>query len=888
MRAEDFPTAYEPGGIERRWYETWERHGLFRARPNPDKSPYTIVIPPPNVTGALHIGHAFEHTLQDGFIRRARMQGYETLWLPGTDHAGIATQNVVERELAREGIDRRQLGRQKFVERVWEWKQEYGGRILDQMRRLGDSCDWERERFTMDEGLSRAVRTVFVRWFEDGLIYRGRRIINWCPRCTTALSDIEVRHEDTTGDLVTFHYPLADGSGYIPVATTRVETMLGDSGVAVHPDDDRYRGLVGKRVRHPFFPDRDVPIVADEAVDPSFGTGAVKVTPAHDAADFEIGERHDLAQINIFDEVARTNSNAGRFRGLDRYDARRAVLEKLQHLNLVEKVERPYVHPVGHCDRCGTEVEPWLSEQWFVRMKPLVGPALEAVRAGRIRIQPRRFIKSYEDWMENIRDWCISRQLWWGHRIPVWYCDDCGEVFASLEDRDECQSCGSRNVRQDEDVLDTWFSSQLWPFSTLGWPDESADLAYFYPTTLMAPGYEILYLWVARMITSGLYFMGDVPFREVLIHGIVRDFEGKKMSKSLGNVVDPLNMIELYGADALRFSLAFAAVPGNDTNISEDRIEGARNFANKLWNAARFVLLSLGDERPPLPAPDHLQVDDRWILSRLDETIDEVDRQLETFNWSEALRALHRFSWSEFCDWYIELAKLKLEDERSGATKGVLAHVLDRVLRLLHPTMPFITEELWSRLRPDQGSIMVAAWPPAEGRRDREARDTMERFRDLVVALRRVKVDYGIAPGKRIAVQVSAGEHAAEIRDLARATAALARLSSLEVTDELPDPSGHARTLTPGGIEASVALGGVVDVAAERRRVLARISEIEGDIGRAERKLSDDAFRTKAPGAVVAKEQAKLAEARAARAKLEAQLEALGGEVPAASPDGPR
>jgi valyl-tRNA synthetase len=877
MHPDELSTSFEPGAIEQRWYSEWERRGLFRARPRSDKRPFTVVIPPPNVTGALHMGHAFEHTLQDGFVRRARMMGFETLWLPGTDHAGIATQNVVERELAREGLDRRTLGRERFVQRVWEWRNEYGGRILDQMRRLGDSCDWDRERFTMDSGLSRAVRTVFVRWFEDGLIYRGWRIINWCPRCTTALSDIEVKHEDVAGELVTFRYPLADGPGHISVATTRVETMLGDTGIAVHPKDERYKRLIGKRVRHPFFEERDMPIVADAAVDREFGTGAVKVTPAHDPTDFEIGERHGLEQINIFDEVARTNANAGRFRDLDRYDARRAVLEKLEHLELMEGVERPYVHPVGHCDRCGTEVEPWLSEQWFVKMKPLAAPALEAVRDGRIRMEPSRFVKSYEEWMTNIRDWCISRQLWWGHRIPVWYCDDCNEVFASLEDVDRCKSCGSHNVRQDEDVLDTWFSSQLWPFSTLGWPDETPDLDYFYPTTLMAPGYEILYLWVARMIASGLYFIGDVPFEEVLIHGIVRDFEGKKMSKSLGNVIDPLTMVDTYGADALRFSLAFAAVPGNDTSISENRIEGARNFANKLWNAARFVLLALEEARPDLPGPDGLGIDDRWILSRLDETIEEVDRQLESYNWSEAMRALHRFSWSEFCDWYIELAKLQLDGERALATRAVLAHVLDSVLRLLHPVMPFITEDLWSRLHPGRDSIMVAPWPASSGWSDPAARDALDRFRDLVVALRRLKVDYGIPPGKRIAVQVNAGGFEPEVRSLAPAAVALARLESLDLVDGLPPAAGHARTLTPAGIEAWVALDAVVDVESERKRVRSGIARAEADIQRSERKLADAKFLEKAPTPVVDKERAKLAEAQLARRKLEEQVAALGG-----------
>jgi valyl-tRNA synthetase len=870
----ELPTAYEPSGIEARWYERWEREGLFSARAGSEREPFTIVIPPPNVTGALHMGHAYEHTLQDAFIRRARMRGFETLWLPGTDHAGIATQNVVERELAKEGLTRHDLGRERFVERVWEWRRRYGGRILEQMRRLGDSCDWSRERFTMDEGLSRAVRTVFVRWFDAGLIYRGNRIINWCPRCATALSDIEVKHIDVAGELVTFRYQLADDSGYVSVATTRVETMLGDTGIAVHPDDERYRHLVGKRVSHPFFPERVIPVVADDGVDKEFGTGAVKVTPAHDPLDFDIGERHGLAQINILDETAATNANAGPFQGLDRYEARRAVLQALEERGLVDRVERPYVHPVGHCDRCGTEVEPWLSEQWFLRMQPLVGPALDAVRDGRIRMEPPRFRKAYEEWMLGIRDWCISRQLWWGHRIPIWYCDDCGETFAALDDPIECHRCGKGSLRQDPDVLDTWFSSQLWPFSTLGWPDETPDLDYFYPTTLMCPGYEILYLWVARMITSGMYFLGEVPFREVFVHGIVRDFEGKKMSKSLGNVIDPLGMIEAYGADALRFSLAFAAVPGADTNASEDRVEGARNFANKLWNAARFVLLSVGDERPELDG-GALGPADRWILSRLDATIHEVERQLDVYNWSEALRALHRFAWSEYCDWYIELAKLQLDGDAANPTKAVLVHCLDRTLRLLHPVMPFITEELWARLRPGAGSIMVAPWPEVEGRADEEAEAVMARFEDLVRALRALRVEHGIEAGRRMPVVIGAGRHVDEVRALAGGIVALAKLDDVEIVDALTPARGQARTLTSAGIEAAVPLAEVVDLDAERLRLRRRLDDASADIARSERKLNNPQFTSKAPPAVVDRERARLDEARAAVAKLEAQLQVL-------------
>lgn len=871
--SEELSTAYQPAGVESRWYQTWESRGLFAAHPNRGKEPFTIVIPPPNVTGALHMGHAFEHTLQDIYIRLARMRGYEALWLPGTDHAGIATQNVVERELAKEGLSRHDVGREAFVERVWQWKERYGGRISEQMRKLGDSCDWTRERFTMDEGLSRAVRTVFVRWFEDGLIYRGLRIINWCPRCGTALSDIEVEHEPVTGELITFRYELTDGSGSIPVATTRVETMLGDTGIAVHPDDDRYRDMIGKVARHPFFPDRELPIVADDAVDPDFGSGAVKVTPAHDATDFEIGERHGLEQINILDQTARTNENAGEFRGMDRYEARQVVLHRLRELGIVEK-EESHEHAVGHCYRCGTEIEPWLSEQWFVRMEPLARPAIDAVRDGRISIHPRRFAKSYLDWMENIRDWCISRQIWWGHRIPIFYCDDCGETFAALEDPTECRKCSSKSLRQDPDVLDTWFSSQLWPFSTLGWPDQSEDLAYFYPTTLMAPGYEILFLWVARMITSGLYFMGDVPFREVFIHGIVRDFEGKKMAKSLGNVIDPVDMIERYGADALRFSLAFAAVPGNDTNISEDRIEGARNFANKLWNAARFVLLSVGSERPEVSGEADLGVEDRWILSRLDRTIAEIDSQFETFNVSEAMRALYRFTWSEFCDWHIELAKLHLDDERASSTKAVLVHALDRILRLLHPAMPFITEELWSRLRPDQEPIAISEWPRAEGRVDQGAEGLLVQLQEIVTVLRRLKTDHNIPQNKKLAVWgASANQQLDQVREQIMA---LARLEDITWRDDVIVTHG-LRAITPSGIELVMDPGESLQIDVERERLNKEIAHAEAEIARAQSKLENEQFVKKAPPELVERERVKLAEWTVTRDKLLMQRDELGG-----------
>jgi len=886
---EELPTAYAPSAIEDRWYDFWEQNGYFHADPDTTKEPWSLVIPPPNVTGALHMGTAFGQTHMDVYARRAHLQGKEVLFLPGTDHAGIATQNVVERELTKEGLDRQELGRERFVERVWAWKEEYGGQIRNQIRRLGAMCDWGRERFTMDEGLSRAVRTVFVRWFEDDLIYRGNRIINWCPFHTTALSDIEVEHEDVAGELVTFRYALADGSGEIPVATTRVETMLGDSGVAVHPDDERYKAMVGKLLVHPFFPDRRMPIVADTLVDPEFGTGAVKVTPAHDPNDFEIGERSDLEKINVLDETAHVNTYGGQFKGLERYEARKAVLEELQALGVVDNIERPYMHSVGHCYRCGTEIEPWLSEQWFVKMKPLAGPAMEVVRDGSIEIVPRRFAKQYLDWMENVRDWCISRQIWWGHRIPVWYCDS-EHTFAALEDPTSCPECGSSELTQDPDVLDTWFSSQLWPFSTLGWPDETKDLETFYPTTLMVTGYEILYLWIARMVFSGLYFMEDVPFKDVLIHGIVRDKTGKKMSKSLGNVVDPLDLIERFGADALRFSLASSATSGNDVNFSEDRIEGARNFANKLWNAARFVVISLGEERPGLPAESELDVTDRWILSRLGDTTREYDRHLENYNLAEAMRTLHQFIWTEFCDWYIELAKMRLPTDRAAAVKGVLAHVLDVAVRLLHPVMPFITEELWQRLRPDAGSIMLATWPQFPSRntgdidgisapeieQDRGVEEMMARFQDLVTQLRRIKVDRGFPQGRRVPAFVAAGRHSSEVEEMRDAIIALARLESLELVDSLPEEGVGARAITDAGIEVSLDLGDLIDAVAERERLTARIAEMTSEVHRAESKLANESFVAKAPPQVVEKERKKLEEARSAKEKLETQLQALG------------
>ncbi|HVE92563.1 MAG TPA: valine--tRNA ligase [Actinomycetota bacterium] len=873
----DLAKVYDPKGVESRWYDYWRGRGLFAGATGAPGRQLSIVIPPPNITGALHMGHALNGTLQDIVARRARMQGRPTMWLPGTDHAAIATQNVLERRLAEEGISRQEMGREAFEARFWEWKQEYEARILDQFAKLGCSLDWDRTRFTMDAGLSHAVRTVFVRLYEEGRIYRGTRIINWCPRCVSALSDIEVKHFDRDGELVTLRYPLSDGSGHITVATTRVETMLGDSGVAVSPDDDRYRHLIGSTVRLPLM-DRDIPIVADESVDAEFGTGAVKVTPAHDPNDFDIGQRHGLEQINIFDERAQVNENGGRFAGLDRFEARKTVLEALRERGLVEAEERPYLHSVGHCDRCDSIIEPWLSEQWFVAMKELAAPAVEAVTSGRIRIIPAQpFEKQYLDWMTNIRDWCISRQLWLGHRIPVWYCAS-GHTFASMEEAPvACAECGGSDIEQDPDVLDTWFSSQLWPFSTLGWPEETDDLRYWYPTTVLVTAYEILYLWVARMIVAGLHFMGEVPFHEVLIHGIVRDFEGKKMSKSKGNTIDPMDLSDRYGTDALRFSLARSAIPGQDTNVAEEWIEGDRRFANKLWNASRFVLSNLG-EQPPEGLPAEPALPEAWILSRLAQTVRAADAAMDSYEFAEAARSIYQFVWSEFCDWYLEMAKLGLRDESTApAVRSVLHHVLDTTLRLLHPLMPFVTEEIWQRLpgRGDDESIMTASWPADERMHlDPDAEQRMVLLQELVVEIRRFRHEHSVAPRTKIdAVVVAPAAHAQTIQLHSQELRALAGLEELTLAEASPG-TGWSRIVV-GQAEVYLPLTAVADPAAERGRLTKSIFDLQAQADRANAKLDSPGFMDRAPSDVVDKVRGQLAEAQARIEKLRAQLEQL-------------
>jgi valyl-tRNA synthetase len=861
----ELPSQYAPSEVEGPRYERWEKAGYFAADATSDAPAYSIVIPPPNVTGSLHIGHALDHTLMDALVRRRRMQGYNALWLPGMDHAGIATQNVVERELAKEGLSRHDLGREAFVERVWRWKAESGGKILGQMRRLGDSVDWSRERFTMDEGLSRAVQTIFKRLFDDGLIYRAERIINWCPRCLTALSDIEVDHSDDDGELVSIRY--GDGDDSIVVATTRAETMLGDTAVAVHPDDARYTHLVGRTVALPLT-GRRIPIVADEHVDPAFGTGAVKVTPAHDPNDFEIGRRHDLPGIAILDEHGVVTAH-GPFQGLDRFEARPAVVAALREDGRIVAEKRPYVHSVGHCSRCGTTVEPRQSLQWFVRVGPLAKAAGDAVRDGRVRLHPPEMNARYFGWVDDMHDWCISRQLWWGHRIPVYYGPNDEVVCVGPDEQPP------PGWRQDADVLDTWFSSALWPFSTLGWPENTADLRTFYPTSVLVTGYDILFFWVARMMMFGLYAMRGqapadaVPFRVVGLHGLVRDQFGKKMSKSRGNTVDPLDWVDRFGADATRFTLARGANPGGDIAISEEWAAGSRNFCNKLWNAVRFALLN-GARLPDATLdPAALSVPDRWILSRLSTVIAETDQLFEAFEFAKVCDTLYHFAWDEVCDWYLELAKVPLaagDEAAAQTTRQVLGLVLDQLLRLLHPVMPFVTEELWTALTGEE-SVTVAAWP-AFSLADPEAEAEISSVMRLVTEIRRFRSDQGLRPGQRVSARLTGIEgttlagHEERIRSLLRLA---------------PPADGFtpSASIEVEGITTELDVAGVIDVAAERRRMEKDLAAARAEAEQAERKLANSDFTARAPAAIVAKTRQRLETARADIARLEQRLSSI-------------
>ncbi len=920
-------TVYEPQNVEEKWYQVWEKEGYFHAEANEElrkrkavgeAQTFSIVMPPPNVTGSLHLGHALDSTLQDILTRWRRMQGYHTLWLPGTDHAGIATQAKVEEQLGKEGLSKYDLGREKFLERVWAWKKQYGGHITKQLRKLGTSCDWERERFTLDEGCSQAVQEVFVRLYEKGLIYQGNYIINWCPKCQTTISDIEVEHEPHTGKIWHIRYPVLDDDGattgeYLVVATTRPETMLGDTAVAVHPEDERYQGLVGKKLRLPLT-GRIIPVIADDYVEREFGTGAVKVTPAHDPNDFEMGLRHNLEQITVLNRQAVMNEQAGSYQGLDRYEARKRVVADLETQGFLVKVEE-HEHAVGQCYRCDTVIEPMVSKQWFVKMKPLAEPAIQAVLDGRIRFVPERFTKIYLNWLENIRDWCISRQLWWGHRIPVWYCQDCQEVICTKEEPAKCPRCGSAKLERDTDVLDTWFSSGLWPFSTQGWPEETETLGCYYPTSVLVTGRDIIFFWVARMIFMGLEFRPEVPFRDVFIHGLVLDAQGRKMSKSLGNGIDPIEVIEQYGADTLRFMLITGNTPGNDLRFQMERLEATRNFANKIWNASRFALLNLADYQEAGQAEEKENREntenaentvemgksagagimagvektvedtaegplaDRWIRSRFCRTAEEVTRNLERYDLGEAGRVIYEFMWNEFCDWYIEMVKPRLYGKETAASRRtaqtVLAATLRGTLELLHPFMPFITEEIWQHL-PHQGkTVMLAPWPQGkEAELDEQAETEMTVVMEVVKALRNLRSEMNVSPGKKAeAVLIAQNEAAlAALQHGEGYLLNLAGLSQVTILLSASEKPEQAVTAVVSGVEVYLSLKGLVDLEKEQARLEKEKANLEKEIARLEGKLQNQGFLAKAPGEVIEKEKGKLADYRT---KKEAILERI-------------
>ena len=893
----ELPSAYDFRSVEPRLYDWWESQGFFTPVIDPARKPYVISMPPPNITGELHLGHAMFVAMEDLMIRHSRMRRLPTLWLPGTDHAGIATQLQVEKDLLRtEEITREELGRQAFLERTWAWKRKYGGIITRQLRRLGASCDWSRERFTLDDGLSRAVREAFVRLYEKGLIYRGTYLINWSPGLRTAVSDLEVEYSEEEVTLYTFRYRLTGSDEFIPVATVRPETILGDTAVAVHPEDDRYARFVGRTALVPIL-DRPIPVIADAYVDREFGTGALKITPGHDPADYEIGQRHGLPVINVLNPDATMNDAAGPYAGLDRFECRKRMWADMERAGLAVRTE-PYRTQIPRSQRGGEIVEPMVSTQWFVRMAPLAEPALAVVRDGRLRIVPERFAKVYTNWLENIRDWCISRQLWWGHRLPAWHCADCGGITVARTDPDRCSQCGSARIGQDPDVLDTWFSSGLWPFSTLGWPDDTPDLRYFYPTTMMETGYDILFFWVARMVMMGLEFTGRLPFETVYLHGLIRDEQGRKMSKTLGNVIDPLEVLEAYGADALRLTMLTGSTPGNDMNLSLTRVQANRNFANKVWNAGRLVIAAVG-RLPPAAgraaeAPEPTLAD-RWVLTRLQRLLREVKRLFDGYQYGEAGRQIYEFFWGDLADWYLEAAKLQLAESgpRAWLTTETLVRVLETSLRLLHPFTPYVTEELWGRLRqactahpaglsPEDGwgrALIVAAWPePGDAAEDAQAAERFEVVREIVRAIRNARTEKGIDPARRLAAVLAAGEQAEWLRDQAPLLAALPRLdrAQLAIVDRIPAPPAGAVPLTAGGVEIYLSLAEAVDLAAEAERIGRDLEAKEAQVRRLEGLLAGP-FAERAPASVIAAERDRLERARQEAARLRALLEALRG-----------
>lgn len=872
---------YNPKDFEERLYNKWLEKGYFTPKIDKNKEPFTIVIPPPNITGQLHMGHALDNTIQDVLIRWKRMQGYSTLWLPGEDHASIATEVKVENELLKQGIYKKEIGREAFLEKVWDWTHKYRARIREQLMKMGASCDWSRERFTMDEGLNRAVREVFVRLYNRGLIYQGKRIINWCPRCMTALSDAEIEYSEKNGNLWHIKYPVKDSDEYIVVATTRPETMLGDTAIAVHPEDERYKHLVGKMAILPLM-NREIPIVADEYVEMEFGTGAVKITPAHDPNDFEVGVRHNLEQVVVINENGTMSSLAGKYEGMDRYEARKAIVEDLKSLGLLVKIE-DLNHNVGCHDRCGTVVEPLLSKQWFVKMKPLAEPAIEVVKEGKIQFVPERFAKIYFNWMENIQDWCISRQLWWGHRIPVWYCQDCGEIIVSTDEPKGCTKCGSNNLKQDENVLDTWFSSALWPFSTLGWPDKTEDLEYFYPTSVLVTGYDIIFFWIARMIFSAVDQMKEIPFKYVFVHGIVRDSQGRKMSKSLGNGIDPLEIIDKYGADALRFTLITGNSPGNDMRFYMERVEASRNFANKIWNASRFVFMNLDEsliDKYKGSIDGIRNSADRWILSRLNNIISEVTENLNKFELGIAAQKIYDFIWSEFCDWYIELVKPRLygEDEKDkAAAQMTLIEVLRDSLKLLHPFMPFITEEIYTHLEGEESSITVSRWPEYSNERNFDKDEKMMQYViDVIRAVRNIRTEMNVPNSRRAKILLipSNDDIKTSLEEGSIYFEKLAFASGIAFVKREDIPKDAVSSVVPG-IEIFLPLEDLIDKEKEIERLLKEKEKYEKEVERVVKKLSNEGFISKAPKNVIEEEKEKQAKYQEMLDKIIERLNAL-------------